>query len=95
MYDNCWIKCTILHELGHIVVGICKQKSKEEFLAHKWGIETADKYNLQHVKREMVDNLREWGEEKWNSTIYPRRYILAYKLALKDKKWAKKHGLLV
>jgi len=95
MYDNVWTKTLILHELGHIAKSRYRSWAKAEFMAQKWGIELADKLGLEHEMSEMLVNLKEWGTQRWNDRNRLRRYILAYGLALKDKKWARKYGLSV
>ena len=95
MCDNVWTKTLILHELGHVAKGRYRSWAKAEFMAQKWGIELADKLGLEHEMSEMLTDLKDWAHIKWNDPNRFRRYRLAYRLALKDRKWAKKSGLIV
>ena len=88
-----FIKGALLHEVGHFVIRENMPQSLKEFKVHSWAVEKAESLGMVDVKRELVKSLRDWQYVNWNSRF--RSHRLAYKLALKDKKWAKKHGLLV
>jgi len=62
-----------------------------ELKAQEWAVERAEELGMFAIKRELVRILHDWKHIKWNSPY--RIHRMAYKLALKDKKW-KEYGLI-
>jgi hypothetical protein len=75
--DSTFLKASLLHEIGHAVFFI-NSKVDNEFYAHMWAIEKAEKMGMPKVVNQLIIMILEWGEIDWND-LQGRRYLLAYK----------------
>lgn len=76
-YNKHFIKANLLHEIGHAIVSN-KSTVDEEFYAHLWAINKANKMNLPLVIKNLIEIIDTWATFHWNITEN-RRYILAAK----------------
>lgn len=75
--DRNFLKASLLHEIGHAMFR-CRSKTDNEYYAHMWAIDKANKMGLSKVVLKLIVIILEWGDMDWN-TFRNRRYILAYK----------------
>lgn len=78
---------TLLHELGHVGNDKIKSTVEDEYKAHVWAIEQAEKLGLDKVKQRLIYDIKAWSDFTWNEKRGQyRRYILA------NKKYIKEHN---
>jgi len=87
-----FLKGCILHEIGHFVIGDVKPRSKRELNTHLWAIDTAERFGMLSIERSLIKQFKAWEDYEWNGPY--RVYKMAYRLSLKNKKLAKKYGLI-
>ena len=88
-----YLKATLLHEIGHAVTGRDRRGvsgTDLEIKAHLWGIDRANEMGMIAVAKEMIKIFEKWSWYGYNSKF--RRYVMANKKVMSNKKLVKKYG---